>query len=157
MTDFIWIFTNFPTNIHFLFWELVQNPTLHLLVILPSSPGPLCDGFCLSVSLLTSTLYRFFLSLDLPDVFWCLDCGSIFSARTPQSPWALSSVSPQGLTSGHVYLEPCLRECLLGSSTVELQCAPVSMINTLGEVLWDYANIYFLLRLLPANLSICAD
>lgn len=134
MTDFIWIFTNFPTNIHFLFWELVQNPTLYLLVMLPSSPGPLCDSFCLSVSLLTSTFYRIFLSLDLSDVFWCLDCGSIFSARIPQSPCALSSVSPQGLTSGHVLLErvsagfphcratvcPCVNDKYLGRGALTL-------------------------------------
>ena len=43
-------------------------------------------------------------------------------------------------------------EVLVGFSTVELK---ISFCNNIfGEILWDYANILFLFKLLPTNFSI---
>ena len=74
----------FPLTNVFLFWDLVQNPTLHLVVMLPSSPGSVRDSFCLSLSIMTVTFCRISFNVDVYEAFCCLDCGSAIYQFWPE-------------------------------------------------------------------------
>lgn len=135
--------------------NLVQEPTLHLNVMLPKSSNLGSSSIFLTLTLWKSfghLFCRIYLSLGLSDVFSWLDWGYKCCACHSASYQRAHEVSVLLLVMSTLITR--LKCCLQGLFLWTYYFFPLQLISVLWEILSDHANILFLIILSSMNFNI---
>ena len=135
--------------------DLVQEPTLHLDVMLPKSSKLGSSSVFLTLTLWKSfghIFCRIYLSLGLSDVFSWLDWGYKCCACHRASYQRAHEVSVLLLVMPTLITR--LKCCLQGLFLCTYYFFPLQLISVLLEILSDHANILFLIILSSMNFNI---